>query len=510
MHEVNTITIKVFIINAVVWMLGGITLLIGYIVSILMVLLFPVFQLKYYICGQTKHLPSYQANNKSLRKLEMLALEEFNFINKDISFTIMDGDCELKNMMFLNKNYDDLYNDKEYTAMKPKCTVQYHIVKFSPRKESPIPRKKILLVHGVCAQPMGWKEIVPNLIEQGFDIFCLALPGFGYVAEPTFVWSFKYNECNKWLDFYGEYLKQLILMIFPKDYDKLILLGHSFGGNVCSHFCYTNPGMFQKLILVNAMALLPTLHELTPFWAIFFNHLPFYVMRSIGYIFNGYLFQIPVPGSEFFFSSCLEFALLTCSTNYGNIIASRFIAVDAIVAYWRGPYLFNKLLRVASKTVAICSLNDTISPTHSFKLFFDIAQNKNISLYVTSGGDHNSTKDNVSEFNVAINHIISNLESDEIALTVDHSINNSLFDAVIESYGWSVYHIPTTRDNIRKEYIQIREISNTKTCCNYYSTKNNEITEISDATCFGILKMEDIQYLSKDDKKYNNKNNKNN
>ena len=312
------------------------------------------------------------------------------------------------------------------------------------------PQKKLILVHGVFSHPMGWKYVIPELCSLGFAVYCPALPGFGIV--PLSGLDVRRRDPADWLTYYGQFVKALIRCLCPHG-EKPTLVGHSFGGLVCSHFCCTYPDLFHELILVNPMmSLLPTLHERTPFWAIFYNYFPFYLLRAFGPVLNCYV--MPLVRTDPFMLS--EVALLTCWDNTGNQIVSQFIRVETIKSCWERPYLLNKLMYMAHRIHAICSMEDTISPVHSLKLLFELAGKKDPSLYITSGSTHNPSRDCPREFGCAMTHILNRPEPAEKAVPCVREMSDQVLDDIVRIHGWSVFDVNITRRNIQNLYSSLR------------------------------------------------------
>jgi hypothetical protein len=241
------------------------------------------------------------------------------------------------------------------------------------------------------------------------------------------------------------------------------------------HFCSTYPDLFHELILLNPMSLLPTLHELTPFFAIFFNHFPFYLVRAFGPILNGCVLPL-IQDNPFLVS---EWTLLTCRENVGNVIVSRFICVKAIKSYWKGPYFFTKLLPLAHRIHAICSTEDLISAAQNLKLFFGVTNKQNHSVYITPGGGHNPSRDCPEEFMNALHHIWNRRE-----LPMDSGeppfLAEETFDTIIQEYGWCVFDLERCRQNIQKCHSAIRAAVMPATHFFYYKVNGTEITWQSD------------------------------
>lgn len=108
--------------------------------------------------------------------------------------------------------------------------------------ESAAPARTIVMVHGFRGDHHGLERVVELLPD--FRIIMPDLPGFG--LSPAF--TGKEHSIAGYGDFLGFFLDALELG------PETILLGHSFGSIVASHFVAANPGRVFPLILVNPIA----------------------------------------------------------------------------------------------------------------------------------------------------------------------------------------------------------------------------------------------------------------
>lgn len=101
--------------------------------------------------------------------------------------------------------------------------------------------KTIIFIHGYRGNHRGLEAIAGAL--EDFEIFIPDLPGFG--ASAPLGGEHSIAHYSKWLD---KFIHGLNLSAKP------ILLGHSFGTIVSSHFAATNPRSISKLVLVNPVS----------------------------------------------------------------------------------------------------------------------------------------------------------------------------------------------------------------------------------------------------------------
>lgn len=104
------------------------------------------------------------------------------------------------------------------------------------------PIRTLVMVHGFRGDHHGLERVVELLPD--YRIIMADLPGFG--ASPAFAAG--HHDVPGYGTFLGSFLDALGLG------PETVLLGHSFGSIVTSHFVATNPGRVYPLILVNPIA----------------------------------------------------------------------------------------------------------------------------------------------------------------------------------------------------------------------------------------------------------------
>ncbi|MBU5437896.1 alpha/beta hydrolase [Tissierella sp. MSJ-40] len=102
----------------------------------------------------------------------------------------------------------------------------------------------VLLLHGWGA---NINTVVPilNVLKNNFKVYALDLPGFGESQEPYEVFdSFQYAEIVK-------------KFIDEMEMQKLVLIGHSFGGKLSIILGTKYPEIVDKIVLVDSAGLIP-------------------------------------------------------------------------------------------------------------------------------------------------------------------------------------------------------------------------------------------------------------
>lgn len=100
----------------------------------------------------------------------------------------------------------------------------------------------LVLVHGLGTSSSTWLKSV-GLLPQQLRIIAPDLPGFGFspVKGPEGFANFQKHR-TALTSFLGQVTSE-----------PIILLGHSFGGWLCTWYAATNPELVQHLILVNSV-----------------------------------------------------------------------------------------------------------------------------------------------------------------------------------------------------------------------------------------------------------------
>ncbi len=109
-------------------------------------------------------------------------------------------------------------------------------------------RPILCIIPGWGGTQETWKKFA-TLAAGDFDVHCIELPCFGGVACPQSVWG---------VEQYAEYVNlQLKEIRKQSDNKKIILLGHSFGGQVAVSVASTHPDACDELVLIAAAAIRP-------------------------------------------------------------------------------------------------------------------------------------------------------------------------------------------------------------------------------------------------------------
>ncbi len=127
----------------------------------------------------------------------------------------------------------------------------------SYQKAGPESAPAVLLLHGLGARASFWLPVIPSLLNEGFQVYALDLPGFGNsesVAElytPTMV---------------GKLIQGFVEAL---NLSPVIVVGHSMGGTMAGSFAISDPASIKALVFVDAFGFSKNLLPVSP--AIFYN-----------------------------------------------------------------------------------------------------------------------------------------------------------------------------------------------------------------------------------------------
>jgi pimeloyl-ACP methyl ester carboxylesterase len=95
----------------------------------------------------------------------------------------------------------------------------------------------LLILHGWGGSSGSWIEVQKILAKEGFKIIVPDLPGFGKTLTPSSVWG-----VDEYVDFVSNLIDKMA-------FQRVTILGHSFGGRLGIRFATSHPNRLEKLIL---------------------------------------------------------------------------------------------------------------------------------------------------------------------------------------------------------------------------------------------------------------------
>lgn len=104
----------------------------------------------------------------------------------------------------------------------------------------------LVILPGWGGSTKTWQKFIDQATPLFTRVVCIDLPGFGDCPSPTTVWG---------VEDYAEFVQKKIKLLVPQG--SVVLLGHSFGGQVAVSLVAQSPSICQSLILSGAAVYRP-------------------------------------------------------------------------------------------------------------------------------------------------------------------------------------------------------------------------------------------------------------
>jgi len=104
---------------------------------------------------------------------------------------------------------------------------------------------KVLLVHGFCGSTFCWRKNIDALVNAGYLVVAIDLPGFGYSDR-----NLRVNQSHSSR---AHLIWALLGKIDQDDKRKWNIVGHSMGGGAVEAMALMNPDRVQTVTLVDGM-----------------------------------------------------------------------------------------------------------------------------------------------------------------------------------------------------------------------------------------------------------------
>jgi len=107
------------------------------------------------------------------------------------------------------------------------------------------PKGKVLLIHGFCGSTFCWRNSYDPLVNAGYEIVSIDLPGFGYSERSV--------TLNQSQSFRAKIIWDMLTEIDGSDTSKWNIIGHSMGGGAAEAVALTQPARTKSLTIVAGM-----------------------------------------------------------------------------------------------------------------------------------------------------------------------------------------------------------------------------------------------------------------
>lgn len=99
----------------------------------------------------------------------------------------------------------------------------------------------IFFVHGAGGDIDAWQYVRPQILEKGFASISLDIRGHGHSAHPRTPASYELKN----------FVSDIITVLDQEQIEKVIMIGHSFGAIIATHFATQHPERLEKLVLIS-------------------------------------------------------------------------------------------------------------------------------------------------------------------------------------------------------------------------------------------------------------------
>jgi pimeloyl-ACP methyl ester carboxylesterase len=301
-----------FFVSLLFWISFGIVMFfVCFIVSILYILIFPVYILYYY---------------------------KYDTVYIDSQILVFEESILKAYVKSIPIHFNILISNKGVA-----CLV--HILFFKSKGQN---SKNVFLVHGTASSSLSFIYLLDDFSET-FNVYVIDLPGFGRCHV---------EGCDS---ISITYLVNVLKESMDKLYIcKAVFIGHSFGGYLCIEFAQSYPSYVDSIILLNPAGIFPSLGYTGAYWAVVFK---LSIPNSVRWLKQfGYFLVTDIL--HFSQESLYWWYIKAHPRGIGDKLVSSKVNLNFFGAYWKYPAFgyFYKLWNIP--VCLIYGEEDDIMPAH--------------------------------------------------------------------------------------------------------------------------------------------------
>ncbi len=396
--------------------------------------LFPLFEIYHLLFGEGI---SRSSGKDSLEIVEKLALDEicraYNLkhdILRQTTTVTFGGDKKL------NANIINVHFYKDLEGVNP---VDPTISRAGNKDKS------ILLVHGAMCGPTYFRHIIKPLLDEDWSVHCICIPGFGPTDEKHL--SLLSLDENDLLDFYAEFMRQHVKLVFPDV--KPVIFAHSFGAFLTMNFCHKHSELVAGQVLSNAIGIFPFLGKKGAWYGWMFDlGFPNRLMRKFGYVVNSFLLMLGRNTENYNYTMLYDLLQMTCSTNIGDVLISKFLSVNIFEARWT-KNLFFDLMETKVPIMMLYATDDDIMPLYQSYLVQEAgnALSLDVPVYEVSDCWHHPIRS--PQFNDTLKKCLANIPNVGKFKTIDKKTKLHI-ESLFSDLGYASLSTSKTSDLIER------------------------------------------------------------
>ncbi len=255
----------------------------------------------------------------------------------------------------------------------------FHSLIFTP--SNTVSKDKIILVHGANSGPTFWLDIVPYLIQNGYEVHCISIPGFGQSTISSLS-EFEQIDVSNQINIINESIVKYIVI---NSIERPIIVGYSFSGVIVSRLVSSYPNVCKKFIIINSIGLFPGIADDGHYWTLlFYFGMPNSVIRLFDFLLKPliYLLEHVKIMNE---PSLLWFVYqIFCYENIGHKILSKCIQRKGSKYSWEQTIFCDIFFSQTPPCKFIWGSDDSIIPIEHAKFYEKLmkTKSKNIELLI--------------------------------------------------------------------------------------------------------------------------------
>lgn len=209
----------------------------------------------------------------------------------------------------------------------------------------PLGAGDIVMLHGVASASASFVHMFEAL-SRTHNVYALDLPGFGR------------SHTSRGVD--AEFVVEVLEgSRRALGLDRAVWVGHSFGAFICIKYAHAHPSRVDRLVLMNAVGIFPTLGVMGAYWGVAFKLSVPNAGRWLGVVGRVLVAHSPCWSAD----DIYWWEVASNPRNYGGGVVAGHVSLSPLGAAWKDP-AFNLLAALNMPVCLIYGERDAIIPPH--------------------------------------------------------------------------------------------------------------------------------------------------